>query len=114
MHIRIDSELKKKLDGLREGKTAKGKYGYKRKVHYNDLIKDWIGKERSFLEMQSKYSMIKNLVDYNYGIDSVLNDFVKVLEFYLRTHSPDSHHYDVYKNLFQILQQYQSRLEYKH
>jgi len=114
VHIRIDDKLKEKLDGLREGKTTEGKWGYKKKVHYNDLILKWIDEERSYLESQTRYGLIRSLLEFDYGVDSVLKDFIKVLDFFLRTHNENLCNYQVYKELYEILVQFQSKLEDYH
>jgi len=111
VHIRIDSKLKDKLDRLREGQTTNGKYGYKRKVHYNDLIKDILNQECSFLEMQFKYSTICSMVNVDYDIEDTVNKFKDCLEFYLKTHNTNNYLYPFYNDLFNYLLSFRSRLE---
>lgn len=108
VHIRISDTTKKKLDNLRHGQTVPGKYGYKKKMQYDDLIKQML--DNNYFESQEriKFAVIQNICGHvlqpvSYDSPHVLLQHVlNYLNLFVAT-SKDKNSVDSYKHLIEIL-----------
>lgn len=63
-HIRVSEETKRKLDNIRYGETVEGKYGYRKKMQYNDLIKQMLNNDYFESQDRINFAMIQHICSH--------------------------------------------------